>query len=96
MNSRSANRITGLRPHVSARRPDVGLASSAKRAVTEVRRDLSRVVRGWEDRSVPMETRVQPIQASPCAQDLRCITLHTFEFNRFTTMLLSPLGFPSR
>jgi len=59
MNSRSANRITGLRPQVSARRPEAGLASSANRAVAEVRRDLSRVVRGWEDRSVPMETRVE-------------------------------------
>jgi hypothetical protein len=46
---------------VSARRPEAGLASSAKRAVAEVRRDLSRVVRGWEDRSVPMETRVEEI-----------------------------------
>ena len=44
----------------------------------------------------PLETRVQPIQASPCAQDLRCITLHTFEFIRFTTMLLSPLDFSAR
>ena len=59
MNNRSANRIMGLRPYVSARRPEAGLASKAKRAVAEVRRDLARVVSGWEDRSVPIETRVE-------------------------------------
>jgi hypothetical protein len=36
------------------------------------------------------------MQASPCGQDLRCVTLHPFAFNRFPDMLLSPLGFPAR
>lgn len=47
---------------------------------------------------LPLEPRVQPIQVWPlsCTQDLRCITLHTFVFNRFPDMLVSPLGFPSR
>jgi hypothetical protein len=31
-----------------------------------------------------------------CTQDLRCLTLHTFRFNRFTTMLVSPLSFDAR
>jgi hypothetical protein len=31
----------------------------------------------------PLETWVQRIQVSPCVQDLRCITVHTFLFNRF-------------
>ncbi len=31
--------------------------------------------------------------ASPCTQDLRRITLHTFTFNRFNVMLLSTIGF---
>jgi hypothetical protein len=44
----------------------------------------------------PLEAGVQPMQASPCVQDLRCITLHPFAFNRFSDMLLSPSGFPSR
>src|SRR5713226_6312160 len=44
----------------------------------------------------PLETGVQPVQASPCVQDLRCIMLHTFAFIRVPNMLLSPLGFPAR
>ena len=44
----------------------------------------------------PLETRIQPIQASPCAQDLRCVTVHTFLFNRFPNMLVSPLDFSAR
>jgi hypothetical protein len=39
---------------------------------------------------------VQPIQASPCVQDLRHFILHPFGFSRFTDMLLSPLGFSAR
>jgi hypothetical protein len=31
-----------------------------------------------------------------CTQDLRCVTVHTFLLNRFLTVLVSPLGFPSR
>ena len=46
--------------------------------------------------ALPLEIRGQPIQALPCVQDLRCITLHTFGFNRFTDMLLSPLSFDAR
>ena len=30
----------------------------------------------------PLETGVQPIQVSPCVQDLRCVALHTFALNR--------------
>jgi len=37
----------------------------------------------------PLETWVQPIQASPCVQDLRCITLHTSACNRVLNMLFS-------
>ena len=44
---------------MSASKPETGLESNAKRAVAEVRRDLSRVVRRRDDRSVPMETRVE-------------------------------------
>jgi putative transposase len=46
----------------------------------------------------PLETGVQPIQASPlsCVQDLRPLTLHPFALSRFADMLLSPSGFPSR
>lgn len=44
---------------MSASIPEAGLATSAKREVMEVRRDLSRVVRVREDRSVPIETRVE-------------------------------------
>ena len=46
----------------------------------------------------PLETGVQPMQASPlsCVQDLRPLTLHPFAFSRFAGMLLSPSGFPSR
>jgi len=46
----------------------------------------------------PLETGVQPMQASPlsCVQDLRLLTLHPFALSRFADMLLSPSGFPSR
>ena len=40
--------------------------------------------------NAPLETRVQPIQASPCAQDLRSGVLHIFTRLRFPAMLLSP------
>jgi hypothetical protein len=33
------------------------------------------------------------MQASPCAQDLRCVTCHTCLFNRFPNMLFSQLSF---
>jgi hypothetical protein len=35
-------------------------------------------------------------EVSPCVQDLRHVTLHTFVFSRFPNMLLSPLDFSSR
>jgi hypothetical protein len=57
--STSARRMTGLRPRWSASRPVRGEARSAKREVQLVMRDLSRVVRGREERSVLMETRVE-------------------------------------
>ena len=44
----------------------------------------------------PLEAGVQPIQVSPCVQDSRRVTLHTFALSRFANMLLSPLGFPAR
>lgn len=44
----------------------------------------------------PLETRVQPIQASPYVQDLQHITLHPFRFSRFSAMLISPLPFDAR
>ena len=44
----------------------------------------------------PLETGIQPMQASPCVQDLRHITLHPFVLSRFADMLLSLSGFPSR
>ena len=47
---------------------------------------------------LPLESRVQPIQASPlsCAQDLRHLTRHPFVFRRFPAMLLSLSPFGSR
>lgn len=53
--------MTGLRPRVSAKRPVTGLASRAKKDVAEVMRDLSRVVRARDERSVLMEIRVEEI-----------------------------------
>ena len=44
----------------------------------------------------PLETRVQPMQASPCVQDLRRVTLHTFALSRVADMLLSPWSFDAR
>jgi len=38
----------------------------------------------------PLETRVQPMQASPCAQDLRSGVLHIFRRLRFPAMLIPP------
>jgi hypothetical protein len=43
-----------------------------------------------------LETGIQPMQASPCVQDLRHITLHPFALSRFADMLLSLSGFPFR
>jgi hypothetical protein len=42
----------------------------------------------------PLETWVQPIQVSPCVQDLRCITLHTSTFNRSSQHATFPFAFP--
>jgi hypothetical protein len=45
----------------------------------------------------PLETRVQPVQALPCAQDLRVqLHYHSSCFPALHTMLISPLGFPAR
>lgn len=54
-------RMTLLRPKRSARMPDVGETTRAKREVQAVMSDLSRVVRGREESEVPMETRVAEI-----------------------------------
>lgn len=51
--------MTVLRPYASARTPVSGEASSAKKDVQDVIRLLSRVVRGRDERSVPIETRVE-------------------------------------
>ena len=47
-------------------------------------------------RNAPLEAGVQPMQASPCAQDLRSNVLHIFRRLRFTAMLMSPLSFDAR
>jgi hypothetical protein len=57
----SAPRTTVLRPRESARMPESGEASRAKREVQDVIRDLSSVVSGREERSEPMETSVEDI-----------------------------------
>jgi hypothetical protein len=51
--------MRGLRPRLSARRPVRGEARRAKKEVELVMRDLSRVVRGREERSVFMEMSVE-------------------------------------
>ena len=61
MKSRSASRITRLRPRELARRPLAGETRSAKREVEAAIIDLSKVVRGREEREVLMETRVEEI-----------------------------------
>jgi hypothetical protein len=61
MKSASAMRMTRLRPSPSARSPEKGEASSAKRDVEEVIKDLSIVVRAREERSAFIETRVDEI-----------------------------------
>jgi hypothetical protein len=54
----SATRMTLRRPKESARIPVRGEATRAKKDVQDVIRDLSRVVRGREERSEPTEIRV--------------------------------------
>jgi hypothetical protein len=51
--------MTLLRPSVSARMPVSGDATRAKKEVHDVTRLLSKVVRGREERSEPMDTRVE-------------------------------------
>ena len=51
--------MTFRRPKESARMPVRGDATRAKKEVQEVIRDLSRVVRGREERSEPTEIRVE-------------------------------------
>lgn len=58
MKRMSASRMTHFRPRRSARMPEVGETRSAKREVHAVMRDLSRVVRGRDEREEPMETSV--------------------------------------
>jgi hypothetical protein len=58
MNKMSATRMTFRRPKASARMPVRGDATRAKKDVQEVIRDLSRVVRGREERSEPTEIKV--------------------------------------
>ena len=57
--STSAAKMTGLRPRASARSPVSGEARRAKKEVHDVMRLLSSVVRGREERSEPIETRVE-------------------------------------
>src|SRR5271170_5225892 len=57
VNNTSANSMTILRPNLSAKTPEIGLAIKAKRLVADVMRLLSKVVSSREERSVPMETR---------------------------------------
>jgi len=47
-------------------------------------------------RNAPLETWIQPMQVSPCAQDLRSHVLHIFKRLRFPAMLMSPLPFAVR
>jgi hypothetical protein len=47
-------------------------------------------------RNAPLETWIQPMQVSPCAQDLRSNVLHIFKRLRFPAMLISPLPFDVR
>lgn len=54
-------KMTRLRPSVSARWPVMGDATRAKREVAEVMRDLSRVVRFREERSLRIETSIDEI-----------------------------------
>jgi hypothetical protein len=61
MKRRDARRIMGRRPRASLRRPEGADARSAKSEVEDVMRDLETVVRGAEERSLPMETRVEEI-----------------------------------
>ena len=53
--------MRGFRPRLSARRPVRGEASRAKKEVALVMRDLSRVVRGREERSLFIDMRVEDI-----------------------------------
>ena len=61
MKRSEAMRIMGRRPNASLRRPEGAEAMRAKSDVLEVIRDLERVERGAEERSVPRETRVEEI-----------------------------------
>jgi hypothetical protein len=57
----SAMKIMLRRPNASARMPVSGEATSAKKDVDDVMRDLSKVVRGRCDSEEPIETRVEDI-----------------------------------
>lgn len=70
-NRPSAIRIILLRPRRSARMPVAGETNKANSEVQHVMSDLSRVVSGRWERSLPMETRVAdmtPVSSSLCCQ----------------------------
>lgn len=71
----SAIRIIFCRPSLSARIPARGLAIRAKRLVQDVISDLSSVVRGRLDRSLPMETRVEDMTPVLHA-NVSCLAMH--------------------
>jgi hypothetical protein len=58
--------MTLRRPKESARIPVRGDATRAKKDVQDVIRDLSSVVRGWEERSEPTETKVEEMTPVLC------------------------------
>lgn len=60
---------TRFRPYVVARLPAIGDMKSAQSEVDAVMSDLSSVVRGREERSLWMETRVEditPVSSRDC------------------------------
>lgn len=61
MNNASAIKTTGFLPRESARRPVSGEAMRANNEVHDVIMLLSQVVRGRDERSELMETRVDEI-----------------------------------
>ena len=65
----SARMMTFLRPRLSARTPETGEIRRAKRAVAEVMRDLSRVVKGWP-KELLIETRVD--EMTPVSSEVPC------------------------
>lgn len=58
MKSKSASRITRLRPQASARMEDSGEAIRARSEADDVMTDLSSEVSSLSERDVPIDTRV--------------------------------------